>query len=78
MPPAAVSRPALQPGSTGLSLEMSIKQLIELHDLSDDRRRAHLGLPPHCEPMMTAVASSGAYDGRVLVTITCAGSPGRR
>jgi hypothetical protein len=64
--------------ATSLSLEMSVKQLMDLHDLSDERRRARFGLPAHCEPMMTAVAPSGAYDGRVLVMITCAPAPGRR
>lgn len=53
-----------------LTLDLSITEFAELQGLSDEDRRARLGLPAGCRPSLAAIRPSGATN-RVIVLVEC-------
>jgi hypothetical protein len=67
---------------------MTPSEFAHLQSLSNDARRARLGMPDTCRPGLTAVKMSSKRSGRIAVLVSChkrqppsppsASSPGRK
>src|SRR5438552_17626058 len=57
-----------------LTLDVSMREFVELQRLDDNGRRFLLGLPAHCNPGITAMMARTSTVGRLVALITCTGS----
>ena len=57
-----------------VSLLMSVGEFVEVQQLSPDGLRTRFGLPPGCDPAMTALTTD-AGDNRVTVAVECRVKP---
>jgi hypothetical protein len=69
---AARIKNASQPGTTHLTVDVSIVEFITLQRLPVEDRQRLLGLSPGCQSRMTAASPAGSRPDRVLVVIACA------
>ncbi len=54
-----------------LTLDVSMREFVELQRLDDNGRRLLLGLPEHCNPGITAMMAPTSTAGRLVALITC-------
>jgi len=57
-----------------LTLDVSMREFVELQRLDDNGRRFLLGLPAHCNPGITAMMAPTSTVRRLVALITCTGS----
>src|SRR5437667_1575225 len=57
-----------------LTLDVSMREFVELQRLDDNGRRYLLGLPAHCNPGITAMMAPTSTVRRLVALITCTGS----
>ena len=58
-----------------LTLEVPLREFIELQRLDDGDRRLRLGLPDSCNPGITAMAGAISPSSRLFVLVTCSPTP---
>jgi len=65
-----VRPPVLRPGAS-LTVDLPLREFLELQRLDDADRRTRLGLPTDCTPGLTAMMRATSPSGQVMVMISC-------